>query len=191
MLSVIPPATPPVGDPGGGAVAAMDMLPFLRIATERGLRIPKVDLAPVIRRLCEKYWQEADGSAERLNLRLEPVVLELDRVRLLTQAVRALLAGGLSSEFSPKNGAIGVHLWPLDQPEPAAVVLIADSGTALFGDRSTPFIISALHLAEEAGCGLMRQQARGALWRIHIPLSPAARATQQPNRAAHKGGIAE
>ena len=47
------------------------MLPFLSVVTGSSVHIPRIDLAPVIRRLCENYWKEAGGSEERLNLRLE------------------------------------------------------------------------------------------------------------------------
>src|ERR1700704_6548049 len=101
------------------------------IVTGSGVHIPRVDLAPVMRRLCENYWKEAGGSEERLNLRLEPLFLRLDRIRLLSEAVWSLLTGGLSPGFSPEHRAIGVHLWSVDRPEQLANLLIADDATDL------------------------------------------------------------
>jgi hypothetical protein len=82
----------------------------LGVVTESGVHIPRTDLAPVIRRLCENYWKAAGGPEERLNLRLESLFLDLVRVRLSSEAVRTLLTGGLIPEISPEHGAIGVHL---------------------------------------------------------------------------------
>jgi len=158
-------------DPSERSAGEM-LLPFLRIVTESALRIPRIDLAPIIRKLCETYWKDAGGGAgseERLNLRLEPLLLDLDRIRLLSEAVRALLTGGLSPGFSPEHGAVGIHLWSVDQPEPAAILLIADNGEESLGELSTPFITSARQNAEKAGCHLIWQPACGAVWRIHIP----------------------
>ena len=101
------------------------------------------DLAPVIRRLCENYWKQAGGSEERLNLRLEPLFLRLDRIRLLSEAVRSLLTGGLSTGFSPEQGAIGVYLWSVDRPEQSANLLIADNATELGEEPSAPSITAA------------------------------------------------
>jgi hypothetical protein len=142
------------------------VLPILSIVTESGVDIPRIDLAPVIRRLCENYWKEVDGSEERLNLRLEPLILRLDRIRLLSEAVRSLLTGGLSPGFSPEHGAIGVHLWSVDCPEKFVNLLIADDGTELAEEPSGPSITAARHYAEEAGCRLTWQQARGTVWLI-------------------------
>jgi hypothetical protein len=144
------------------------VLPFLSIVTGSGLHIPRIDLAPVIRRLCENYWKEAGGSEERLNLRLKPLFLRLDRIRLLSKAVRSLLTGGLSPGFSPEHGAIGVHLWSLDRPEKIANLLIADDATELGEEPSAPSITVARQYVEEAGCRLIRQPARGTVWLIQI-----------------------
>jgi hypothetical protein len=144
------------------------VLPFLRIVTDTGLRVPRKDLAPVIQHLCRMEWKEAGGCEERLYLHLEPLVLDLDRVILLTEAVRALFVGGLSSQFSPRYGAIGVHLWPLERKQ-AGMLLIADSGTELSEEPSTPAIQTARQFAEKAGCSLVCQPARGAVWRVFIP----------------------
>ena len=115
------------------------MLPFLSIVTGSGVHIPRIDLAPVIWRLCENYWKEAGGSEERLNLRLESLFLRLDRIRLLSEAVPSLLIGGRSRGFSPEHGAIGVHLWSVDRPEQFANLLIADDATELSAtDRPSP-----------------------------------------------------
>jgi hypothetical protein len=150
------------------------VLPFLRIVTDTGLRSPRTDLAPAIRHLCMTVWKEAGGCEERLYLRLQPLVLDLDRVRWLAEAVRALLDGGLSPDFAPRQGAVGVHLWSLDCPEQAGILLVADNGTGLSGEQpSTPAITSARRYAEKAGCNLT-WQPRGTVWRIYIPLSPAA-----------------
>jgi hypothetical protein len=144
------------------------VLPFLSIVTGSDLHIPRIDLAPVIRKLCENYWKEAGGKEERLNLRLEPLFLDLGRIRLLGEAVRTLLTGGLSPGFSPKYGAIGVHLWSLDRPEKFANLLIADDGTKLGQEPSSPYITAARQYAEEAGCHLMWQPAHGSVWLIQI-----------------------
>jgi hypothetical protein len=142
---------------------------FLRIVTDTGLRVPRKDLAPVLENLCRTVWKEAGGYEERLNLHLQPLVLDLDRVSLLAEAVRALLVGGLSPQFSACRGAVGVHLWPLDEREQAGMLLIADSGTELSGEPSTPAIQTARQFAEKAGCRLVWQPARGAVWRVFIP----------------------
>jgi hypothetical protein len=145
------------------------VFPSLRIVTESGFRSPKLDLAPVIRHLCETYWKLAGGKDERLNLDLEPHILEVDRIRWLSEAVRALLAGGLSPGFSPEvEGAMGVHLWSVNRPQ-QIILLIADSGEEVNDEPSTPLIASARQYAERAGCSLIWQHARGAVWRIHIP----------------------
>jgi hypothetical protein len=144
------------------------VLPFLSIVTGSGVHIPRIDLAPVIRRLCENYWKEAGGSEERLNLRLEPLFLRLDRIRLLSEAVRSLLTGGLSPGFSPEHGAVGVHLWSVDRPEKFANLLIADDATELREEPSAPSIMAARRFAEEAGCRLIWQRARGTVWLIQI-----------------------
>jgi hypothetical protein len=149
------------------------VLPFLRIVTDTGFRVPRRDLAPVIRNLCTTAWKEARGCDERLYLHLEPLVLDLDRVGLLTEAVRALLIGGLSPQFSARHGALGVHHWRLDEREEAGMLLIADNGTELSGEPSTPAVQTARHYAEKAGCNLIWRAARGAVWRIYIPLHPA------------------
>jgi hypothetical protein len=143
--------------------------PLLKIVTESGPRIPRLDLAPFIRRLCETHWRNAGGAEreDRLNLHLDPLVVDLDRIRLLSEAVQALLSGGLSPGFSPEHGAIGVHLWSVDQPEPLAILLMADDGADMHGELSTPCITSARQNAEKAGCRLEWQPARGAVWRIH------------------------
>jgi two-component sensor histidine kinase len=147
----------------------MNVLPFLRIVTEVGFQSPRLDLAPVIRHVCETYWKEAGGKEERLNLHLGPQILDLDRIRWLSEAVRALLAGGLSPGFSPEvDGALGVHLWSVNGTQ-QIVLLIADSGKEINDEPSTPFITSARQYAERAGCSLIREHARGAVWRIHIP----------------------
>jgi hypothetical protein len=148
------------------------MLPFLRIVTKAGLRVPRIDLAPVIRHLCETHWKEAGGSKERLHLYLQPLILDLDRARFLTEAVRALLTGGLSPGFSAQHGEIGVHLWPLDCSGQAGIILIADDGRESLGEPATPFITGARLYAEKANCRLIWQPARGAVWRIHIPVNP-------------------
>jgi hypothetical protein len=143
------------------------VLPFLRIVTESGFQSPRVDLAPVIRHLCETYWKRAGGTEERLNLHLDRQILDLERVRWLSESVRALLAGGLSPGFSPEvDGAMGVHLWSVNGQ---IVLLIADSGKEVNDEPSTPFITRARQYAEKAGCSLIWQHARGAVWRIHIP----------------------
>jgi hypothetical protein len=144
------------------------MLPFLSIVTGSGLHIPRIDLAPVIRRLCENYWKEAGGSEERLNLRLEPLFLRLDRIRLLSEALRTLLTGGLSPKFSPEHGALGVHLWSVDCAENFANLLIADDATDLSEEPSAPSITAARQYAEEAGCRLIWRPARGTVWLIQI-----------------------
>jgi hypothetical protein len=145
------------------------VFPFLRIVTEPGFRSPTLDLAPVIRHLCEAYWKEAGGNEERLNLHLDPQILDLDRIQWLSEAVRALLAGGLSPGFSPEvDGAMGVHLWSVSGTQ-QIILLIADSGKKVNDEPSTPFITSAREYAERAGCSLIWQQARGAVWRLHIP----------------------
>jgi hypothetical protein len=146
------------------------VFPFLRIVTDTGVRAPRRDLAPVIRDLCTKAWKEAGGCDERLYLHLEPLVLDLDRVGLLTEAVRALLTGGLSPQFATRQGALAVHLWPLDGQEEAGMLLIADSGTELSGEPSTAAVQTARHYAEKAGCKLIWRAARGAVWWIYIPL---------------------
>jgi hypothetical protein len=130
----------------------------------------RVDLAPVIRRLCENYWKEAGGSEERLNLCLEPIFLRGDRIRLLSEAVQWLLTGGLSPEFSPEHGAIGVHLWSVDHPAKFANLLIADNGEELGEEPSAPSITAARQNVEEAGCRLIWQPARGTVWLIRIML---------------------
>jgi len=150
------------------------VLPLLSIVTESGVHIPRIDLAPVIRRLCENYWIEAGGSEERLNLRLEPLFLRLDRIRLLSEAVRTLLTGGLSPGFSPGYGAIGVHLWSVDYPEKFANLLIADNGEELGEEPSAPSITAARQYAEEAGFRLIWQPARGTVWLIRIMLCSSA-----------------
>ena len=161
-------AKPPVAefDPSGQLVKCA---PSLRIVTDSGLRIPRIDLAPVIRRLCETYWKDVGGPEQRLNLHLEPLILDLDRIWLLSEAVRALLSGGLSPGFSPEDGAIGVHLWSIDRPEQVSILLIADDGEEAIGEPSTPIITSSRRYADRAGCCLIWQPARGAVWRIHIP----------------------
>jgi hypothetical protein len=148
------------------------MLPLLRIVTEFGLRVPKVDLAPVIRHVCETYWQEGGGSAARLNLHLEPLILDLDRARWLREAVLALLTGGLSPGFSPEHGAIGVHLWSIDSPNPVATLLIADDGKKSPDEFSAPAIMSARQYVDKADCCLVYQPAPGAVWRVEIPENP-------------------
>jgi hypothetical protein len=147
------------------------LLPFLRIVTEAGIRVPRIDLARVIRHLCETYWKEAGGSEEGLYLRLEPLVLDLDRASLLDESVRALLVDGLGPRFSPQHGAIGVHLWSLDRAEQAGILLIANNGKEMLGEPSTPSVTRARQCAEKAGCRLVWQPARGVVWRIHIPAS--------------------
>ena len=144
------------------------MLPLLGVATESGFRVPQIDVAPIIRRVCETYWQEGGGSADRLNLHLEPLLLGLDRVRWLREAALAILTGGLSPGFSPKDGAIGVHLWSLKSRDPAAILLIADDGKELL-EFSSSAIARVEQYAAKAGCCLIRQPARGAVWRIRIP----------------------
>jgi hypothetical protein len=144
------------------------VLPFLSIVSGSGVHIPRIDLAPVIRRLCENYWNEAGGKEERLNLRLEPLFLRLDRIRLLGEAVRSLLTGGLSPGFSPEHGEIGVHLWSVDRPEKFANLLIADNATEWGEEPSAPSITVARQYAEEAGCRLIWQPARGTVWLIQI-----------------------
>jgi hypothetical protein len=146
------------------------MLPALQIVTGSEMGIPEVDLARVIRLVCETAWQEGSGSPERLYLCLQPLVLSLDRVRLLAEATSALLRGGLSPDFSPRTGAVGVHLWS----SPGAYrqdgrMLIADDGTALWREPSTPSVASARRHVEQAGCHLTWEPARGVVWRIHIP----------------------
>jgi len=132
-------------------------------------RSPKVDLALVIRKLCETYWKEAGGKDERLTLHLDRHILNLDRIRWLSEAVRALLVGGLSPGFAPEmDGAMGVHLWSTNRPR-QIILLIADSGKEENDEPSTPFITRARQYAERAGCSLIWQHARGAVWRIHIP----------------------
>jgi hypothetical protein len=150
------------------------MLPFSRIVVDTGPRIPLKDLAPVIQHLCMTHWKEAGGCGERLYLRLQPLVLDLDRVSLLAEAMRALLVGGLSPQFSPRHGAMGVHLWSLDRPKQAGVLLIADNGKDLSGEPSRPAIRIARERVEKAGCDLIWQPAHGTVWRIYIPLSRAA-----------------
>jgi hypothetical protein len=145
------------------------VLPFLRIVTESGICVPRIDLALVIRHQCETYWRQTRGADRRLYLRLQPLILDLDRVGLLTQSVRALLTGGLSPGFSPQHGGIGVHLWSVDLPGQVGILLIADSGTEWLGEPSTPSITEARQYAEKAGCCLVWQPAHGAVWRIHIP----------------------
>jgi hypothetical protein len=145
------------------------VLPFLRIVTESGLRVPRTDLAPLIRKLCETHWKQAGGSGGRLNLRLQPLILDYDRVGWLAEAVQALLDGGLSPGFSPRYGAVGVHLWSLDGPEQGGILLVADDGAKLLPEPSTPLITRARHLTDKADCRLIWQPARGAVWRIHIP----------------------
>ena len=127
------------------------MLPLLRIVTESGFRVPQIDVASTIRRLCETYWQEGGGSAERLNLHLEPLLLGLDRIRWLREAALALLAGGLSPGFSPEDGAIGVHLWSPKSGDPIAVLLIADDGKEML-EFSSSAIARAEQFAAKAGC---------------------------------------
>jgi hypothetical protein len=83
------------------------VIPFLSIVTGSGVHILITDLAPVIRRLCENHWKDAGGSQERLNLRLEPLFLGLDRIRLLSEAVRALLVGGLSPNVGRSTSTYG------------------------------------------------------------------------------------
>jgi hypothetical protein len=128
----------------------------------------EIDLAPVIRRLCENYWRDAGGSQERLNLRLEPLFLGLDRIRLLGETVQALLNGGLSPKFSPEHGALGVHLWSVDRPEKFANLLIADDDVEFGEEPSAPSITAARRYAEGAGCRLTWQPARGTVWLIRI-----------------------
>jgi hypothetical protein len=145
------------------------VLPLLRIVTETGFRVPSLDLGVVIRHVCETYWIEGGGTKERLNLHLETLMLDLDRARLLVEAVRALLIGGLSPGFSPRSGEIGVHLWSLDGPDQVGTLLIADNGMELLGEPSTASTASARQFADRAGCALTWQSARGAVWRILIP----------------------
>jgi hypothetical protein len=146
---------------------------MLRIVTDTGSRIPRLDWAPVVRKLCETYWRNAGGAKgeERLNLHLEPLVLDLDRIQLLSEAVEALLIGGLSPGFSPQHGTVGIHLWSMDQPEPTAILLMADDGWDMQGEPSTPLITIARQNAEKAGCCLEWQPARGAVWRMYIPIN--------------------
>jgi hypothetical protein len=143
--------------------------------THTGLRVPRKDLAPVIQHLCRTEWKKAGGCEERLYLHLEPLVLDLDRVSLLSEAVKALLTGGLSPQFSPPDGAIGVHLWLLEKREHAAMLLMADSEAELLlsGEPSTAAIEKAKQCAQKAACSLVWQPARGAVWRIYIPLGVA------------------
>jgi hypothetical protein len=148
------------------------MLPLLRIVTESGVRVPKVDLAPVIRHVCETYWRKGGGSDERLNLHLEPLILDLDRIRWLREAVRALLKGGLSPGFSPDHGALGVHLWSIDSPDPVTTLLIADDGKKSPEDFSAPAIMNARQHVEKADCCLVYQPAPGAIWRVQIRANP-------------------
>jgi len=140
-----------------------------RVVTESELRNPRLDLALVIRRLCETYWKEAGGNEERLNLYLNSHTMDLDRIQWLSKALQALLAGGLSPGFSPKSGgSLGVHLWPVNQLQ-QMILLIADSGEELNNEPASPFIARARQCAERAGFRLIWQHAPGAVWRIHIP----------------------
>jgi hypothetical protein len=159
------PAKQPAADLPELSDRVVNVIPFLSIVTGSGARIPRIDLAPVIRRLCENYWKDAGGSQERLNLRLEPLFLGLDRIQLLGEAVRGLLVGGLSPRFSPEHGAIGVHLW---SAEKFANLLIADDGAELGEEPCAPSITAARRFAEEAGCRLIWQPARGTVWLIRI-----------------------
>jgi hypothetical protein len=113
--------------------------------------------------------EEEGGPPERLYLCRQPLVLPLDRVGLLAEAVGALLRGGLSPGFSPRTGAVGVHLWLPDVHRQDGIMLIADDGTKLVGEPSTPSVTSARRNVEQAGCHLIWQRARGAVWRIPIP----------------------
>jgi hypothetical protein len=145
------------------------MLPTLRIVTELEVRVPKLNLARIIRLVCERAWKEGNGSTERLYLCLQPLVLHFDRVGLLAEATGALLRGGLSPGFSPRTGAVGIHLWSPDADRQDGRILIADDGTELSGEPSTPSVARARRHVEQAGCHLIWQPARGAVWRIHIP----------------------
>src|ERR1700712_4188203 len=89
-------------------------------------------------------------------------------VRLVSEAVRLLLAGGLSPGFSPEHGAVGVHLWSVDRPEKFANLLIVDDATELGEEPSAPSITAARQYVEEAGCRLIWQPARGTVWLIQI-----------------------
>lgn len=172
MSSATPAATPPdvdrltLSDEG---IKVWSMLPALRIVTGSETRVPKVDLARVIRLVCEGAWQEGSGPPERLYLCLQPLVLSLDRVGLLAEALGALLRGGLSPGFSLRTGAVGVHLWSPHAHRQDGTMLIADDGTALCGEPSTPSVTIARRHVEQAGCHLIWELARGVVWRIHIP----------------------
>jgi hypothetical protein len=86
MSSVTPGVTPPDVDRltlRGHRVGVWCMLPALRIVTGEETRVAKVDLARVIRLVCEGAWQEGGGPPERLYLCLQPLILPLDRVGLL------------------------------------------------------------------------------------------------------------
>jgi hypothetical protein len=145
------------------------MLPALQIVTRSKIRVPNVDLARIIRLVCGAAWKEGGGPPERLNLCLQPLVLQLDRVGLLAEAMSALLHGGLSPGFSPRTGAVGIHLWSHGCQQDGSM-LIADDGTALWGEPSTPSVTSARRHVEAAGCHLKWEPARGVIWRVHIPL---------------------
>jgi hypothetical protein len=151
------------------------MLPALRIVTGEETRVAKVDLARVIRLVCEGAWQEGGGPPERLYLCLQPLILPLDRVGLLAEAVGALLRGGLSPGFSPRTGAVGVHLWSPDVHRRDGTVLIADDGSRVLREPSTPSVAIARRHVEQAGCDLIWQLARGVVWRIHIPAEQVRR----------------
>jgi hypothetical protein len=163
----------------------MLMLPNLRVVAASGIRIPHVDLARVIRLVCEGEWKEQGGSPERLYLRLHPLSLPLDRVALLADATGALLRGGLSPGFSARSGAAGVHLWSPDSHPHDGCLLIADGGTELLGEPSTGSVRSAKSYVEEAGCQISWRPARGVVWMIDIP---AKRAGRPPTRLCRTTG---
>ena len=129
---------------------------------------PMVDLAPPIRRMCQIEWAVEDGSMQKLLLRLDSVLLPSWRTVLLCEAARCLLRGGLSAGFSPRGRELGVHLWRASSLE--AILLLADDGDILAGEPATADAARARFFAAQADCRLIWVPARGAVWRIHIPL---------------------
>jgi hypothetical protein len=95
-------------------------------------------------------WHGLSGSRARWNgkqragrqsvcIYVTSLVLNLDRAVLLAEATHTLLHDDLSPEFSPRTGAVGVHLWtPHGHPKDGSL-LIAEDGSELLGEPATSF----------------------------------------------------
>lgn len=130
--------------------------------------IRKIDLGQSIRHLCETEWILAGGLLDRLVLCLDSVFLQSSRVILLCEATRHIIHSALGPGFSPRWHCLGVHIWRPDSLE--AILLMADDRDRFVGEPLTLGAARARVLADQANCRLIWVPARGAVWRIHIPM---------------------